>query len=290
MELIHADQRMTFRTLLVDDAEDMVTVTFNRPEARNSVDHELLRELNALLDLLDGRADRAPLVLQGQRGSFCSGMDFEGLAALDPDALPADRERIARPYMQTLRRMSTMARVVIAKVDGEALAGGIGFVAASDLAVATPGSRFSLSEVLWGLLPAMVVPYLIRRVGYQNAYRMALTSAPVSAAAAERMGLVDEVADDPSATVRRLVGRVSRVQPATVGDLKRYFRRMWLLTDAVEDAAVVSELHGVADAREDQHFLLQRPTPPGDVAQVRAGDERRREGEQAVVRAVEADD
>ncbi|MFP2901909.1 MULTISPECIES: enoyl-CoA hydratase-related protein [Corallococcus] len=226
------------QTLRVDAADGVVTVTLHRPEARNSINAVLLEELHAVLDAVEADARQQLIVLKGQPGTFCTGMDFDEVSTLRPDATAAEQEVLTRPYMRLLRRMATMSRVIISHVDGEVLAGGVGFVAASDLVVATPRSRFSLSEVLWGLMPAMVIPYLIRRVGYQPAYRMALTTQPVSAEAALGMNLVDEVSDSPEAALRRLKARLSRVQPATVGNLKRYFRQVWVLSDEVEELAV----------------------------------------------------
>lgn len=226
------------QTLRVEADDGVVTVTLHRPEARNSINEALLQELHAVLDAVEADPRQQLVVLRGQPGTFCTGMDFDEVSSLRPDATAAEQEVMTRPYMRLLRRMATLPRVIISHVDGEVLAGGVGFVAASDLVVATPRSRFSLSEVLWGLLPAMVIPYLIRRVGYQSAYRMALTTLPVSADAALTMNLVDEVSDTPDVSLRRLKARLSRVQPATVGDLKRYFRKMWVLTDEVEDLAV----------------------------------------------------
>nr|ASA76640.1 enoyl-CoA hydratase [Pyxidicoccus sp. MCy9557] len=227
-----------YQTLRVDDADGVLTVTLQRPEARNSINRVMLQELHAVLDVVEAQQRHHLVVLQGQPGTFCTGMDFNEVATLKPDLPPEVREGLTRPYMRLLRRMALMPQVVIAKVDGEVLAGGMGLVVASDLVVATPRSRFSLSEVLWGLLPAMVIPYLIRRVGYQHAYRMALTTLPVTAEAGVGMCLVDELSDTPDAAIRRLRTRLSRVRTSTVGNLKRYCRQMWLLTHEVEEAAV----------------------------------------------------
>jgi polyketide biosynthesis enoyl-CoA hydratase PksH len=251
-------------TLRVADVEGVLTVTLQRPEARNSINQVMLQELHALLDRLETETRYPLLVLQGQPGTFCTGMDFNEVATLRPDMPPEEREVLTRPYMQLLRRLATLPRVVIAKVDGEVLAGGMGFVAASDLVIATPRSRFSLSEVLWGLLPAMVIPYLIRRVGYQCAYRMALTTQPVSAEAALAMHLVDELSETPELALRRLRARLGRIQPATVANLKRYFRKMWLLTDEVEELAVseISRLMFHPDFQENLRNFVEHQVYP----------------------------
>jgi polyketide biosynthesis enoyl-CoA hydratase PksH len=255
---------MDMRTLRVAEADGVLTVTLQRPEARNSINQVMLQELHAVLDALEAEPRHSLLVLQGQPGTFCTGMDFNEVATLRPDMAPAEREVLTRPYMQLLRRLATLPRVVISKVDGEVLAGGMGFVAASDLVIATPRSRFSLSEVLWGLLPAMVIPYLIRRVGYQSAYRMALTTMPVAAEAALAMNLVDEVSDTPELALRRLRARLARIQTTTVGNLKSYFRKMWLLTNEVEELAVseISRLMFHPDFQENLRNFVEHQVFP----------------------------
>ena len=89
-------------------------------------------------------------------------------------------------YMDTLRRITLFSKVVISCVDGQVLAGGVGLVACSDLVIATSKAEFGLSEALWGLLPAMVLPYLIRKVGVQKAYFMTLTTIRISVEEAKR--------------------------------------------------------------------------------------------------------
>jgi polyketide biosynthesis enoyl-CoA hydratase PksH len=95
-----------------------------------------------------------------------------------------------------------------------------------------------LPEALWGLLPCCVAPYLIRRIGFQNAYRMALTTLPILAARAREIGLVDEMAESLDPIVRQLSMRLGRLQSTAIGELKRYFRKLWLITEQIEDLAV----------------------------------------------------
>ena len=118
------------------------------------------------------------------------------------------------------------------------MAGGVGLVAASDLVFSDTKSTFSLSEVLWGLLPAMVMPFLIRRVGFQNAYRLTLTTSTISAHDASAMNLVDELGDDVEARVQAMSRRISRLDTDTISDLKSYFRKMWIVTEEMERTAV----------------------------------------------------
>ena len=172
------------------------------------------------------------IIIQGVDGVFCTGMDLGGFVS---DTKLSDDES---PYMNLLKRFSSIDKVVISRVDGTVMAGGIGLVAASDLVFANTKSTFSLSEALWGLLPAMVMPFLIRRVGYQNAYRLTLTTATINAQEARAMNLADEVGDDLDARIQAMGRRLSRLEPETIADMKAYFRKMWIVDEAMEKTAV----------------------------------------------------
>jgi len=246
------------RTLTFTLSERVARVTFTREKAGNSLNQSMLADLTRALDA----AEEAPLcglvVMDAPGSVFCSGMDFE--AVEQATRAGADEgESLTRPYIQLLRRLSLLSRPIIVLVDGEVIAGGVGLVAASDLVFATPRSRFALTEALWGLLPAMVAPYLIRRVGYQNAYKMALTTLPVSADRACAIGLVDEVTDSPEQMLQRLRARLLRVGSDTVRELKRYFRSQWLLDDAGEERACAEAARSLStpEARSKIMHLLR---------------------------------
>jgi len=115
-------------------------------------------------------------------------------------------------------------------VEGQVMAGGIGIVAASDLVLANSSSTFSLTEALWGLLPSMVLPYLIRRVGYQTSYHMTLTAETFNTQEAEKVHLVDIAAKNVERSLSRLLQRLTRLQAETIVDLKRYFNQLVPIT------------------------------------------------------------
>jgi polyketide biosynthesis enoyl-CoA hydratase PksH len=224
-------------------------VTLCRPDRCNAMTHQLLVQLHAALERAETEGRRL-WVLDGEGDQhFCSGMDLEELVS---DAAPGGSDDSTPSlYGSLLRRMSLSPCVVVARVKGAVSAGGVGLVAASDLAYATPRATFVLPEVMWGLLPAMVAPYLIRRTGFQPAYAMSLTTEPMSAAKALEVRLLDGVWDDLDRPERSLAARIARSRPATIAELKRYFRRCWIVDDETEDgaAATTSRLAGDAVVR-----------------------------------------
>lgn len=234
---------MEFTTLRIRHSPRILTVAIHRPEQQNAINGTLLRELNLALDLAESDPSCRFLVLEGQPGVFCTGMDFSEVAN---HAGPTDEEK-AKAFMQLLHRMSLTPKVVIANVDGRVMAGGVGLAAASDFAISTERSQFSLSEALWGLLPACVIPFLIRRVGFQKAYTMTLSTLPISASQALACSLIDELTSDPADSIRRLLLRIGRLEENTIVSLKAYFRKMWIITEQTECEAVAEITRLVSD-------------------------------------------
>lgn len=202
---------------------------FNRPEARNAINRALLVELNTVLDAAAKDADLAMIVLEGDKNFFCSGMDFRELTgALASGAGGQEVEAYTSLYMKTLKRFTDIPKWIAAKIEGRVNAGGVGFAAACDFVLAAPEASFSLSEILFGLLPASVVPFLIRRVGFQKTYLMTLLAKTVPASEALQMGLVDELANVESLdeSIRKLLIRVGRVKPEAMAHAKKFFTHM----------------------------------------------------------------
>jgi len=229
---------MKYKNLLVSEDKHSMTLTIHRPDNNNALNNDLMVEINQALDAAEANPDCKVIILQGENGVFCMGMDFKEVAA---DKRPPSLEQekmFATAYCKTLKRFTTIPRVIISFVDGKVLAGGVGLVAASDLVYATERSSFGLSEVIWGLLPANVMPFLIRRVGFQPAYRMTLTTNNVSAQDAKQINLVDELTADPDKSLRIAKMRLARLHEKTLLRMKAYFHEMWFMDESMEQLAV----------------------------------------------------
>lgn len=227
---------MNAETLIVTRSPRMMALRISRPDRGNSINAALIRELDAALDAAEKDAECRTVVLEGSPGVFCTGMDFHE-AASQPDIASVEAVRIAG-YMSLLKRFTTSPKVIVCRLDGKVIAGGVGLVAASDLVLSTSRTEFSLSEALWGLLPCCVIPFLIRRVGFQKAYTMTLTTRPVSATEAAAIDLVDELTENPDESLRKLSLRLNLLEEQTITDLKGYFQKMWRITPEIEKLAV----------------------------------------------------
>lgn len=212
--------------------------------ARGTITDHLLDELHAVLDRACADTECRVLVLAGRDGVFCTGMDLsEATARRDPPNHVAGGER----FFDLMLRFTLSSLTIVAAVDGRATGGGVGLAAACDFVVATPRSEFALPEALWGLLPCCALPFLARRIGFQRAYAMSLSTLPVSASRGREIGLVDEVADDLELPLQPLVARSMKLRRETVAALKRHASTHSPITDAMRRAAV-SELADLLDS------------------------------------------
>lgn len=241
---------MSQAAVLVQQRPRMWTLTFNRPAQRNAINQALMQGLQQAVTQAEADAECRLIVLQGQGGFFCTGMDFEEAA----QGAQVGEVLAGEEYMALLKRFATSPKMIVAKVEGTVMAGGVGLVAASDFVVASPTSRFGLSEALWGLLPACVTPYLIRRVGFQPAYRMTLTTENITAEEAHRIGLVDTLSDNADDAIRRLLLRVGRLTDETTIEAKRYFRKMWMITNEMEQTAIAELNHLLGTPRVQENI------------------------------------
>ncbi len=243
---------LKFETLLAHENGPRLTLTISRPHRANSINSTLIRELGEALDAAESSEHCRIVVLEGSPGVFCTGMDFQETAT-EPGQSAVESVRAAE-YMNLLKRLALCSRIVIARLDGKVIAGGVGLAAASDLTIATARTEFSLSEALWGLLPCCVLPFLIRRVGFQKAYAMTLTTRAISAAEAHAIQLVDELTEDPDEALRKMSLRLTMIAPETVLDLKRYFQKMWFVSAEMERLAVDEITRLAAQPRVQQNI------------------------------------
>ncbi|MBB5953778.1 polyketide biosynthesis enoyl-CoA hydratase PksH [Saccharothrix tamanrassetensis] len=222
---------MVHRTIEVRAEAGLLRIALARPERRNGIDDVVIGELNAALDVAEADPDCRAVVLRGSPGVFSDGMNLEAAAG-------GGASDGGKAFFGLLERFTTIPRVVVVQVDGQVAGGGVGLVAAGDFVHATERSTFALPEALWGLLPCCVLPFLVRRVGFQKAYTATLSTQAVSAREAHRIHLVDELTEQPETALRQLVFRLTRLDGVVIGDAKRYFRGLSVVDARAGENAV----------------------------------------------------
>lgn len=225
---------MTYKTISTEEQGNIQFITLDRPAKQNCINSLMLEEINQVLDRAENSSSCRIIVFQGESGLFSTGMDLEEIASND------DPKRIlawGTQFQDTLKRLASTSKFIVTCLDGKAMAGALGIVAASDWVIATEKAEFKLSEALWGLLPAIITPYLIRRMGFQQVYGMTLTCCGVTAEEAFIKGLVDELNNDLTDALMHLSFRIGRISEETIVAGKEYFKKMYAITPEMEMAA-----------------------------------------------------
>ncbi|MEL0027663.1 MAG: enoyl-CoA hydratase-related protein [Perlucidibaca sp.] len=186
----------------------ILSVSFNRPEARNALNPEMVDELVALFAGLPERHEVRVVLMRSRGGHFCAGADLKGVfadAASTPAAGEADPiAAMNRRFGELLRAAEAIPQVLITICEGGVLGGGFGLACVSDIAFAHTATKFGMPETSRGLPPAQIAPFVVQRIGLTQARRLVLTSAQFNGDTALRLGLVHEVFSDEAALAQGL--------------------------------------------------------------------------------------
>jgi methylglutaconyl-CoA hydratase len=203
------------------DGEGVATLTLNRPEVHNAFDDQLIVGLTARLRELEHTADVRVVVLAANGKSFSAGADLNWMRRMARYS-EGENLRDAVALADLMHTLSVLAKPTVARVQGPAYGGGVGLVAACDIAVASLSASFSLSEVRLGLIPAVISPHVIAAIGERHARRYFLTAERFDAQEALRIGLV-HAAVDPAGldeAIRSIVGQLLKGGPHALAAAK----------------------------------------------------------------------
>jgi methylglutaconyl-CoA hydratase len=199
------------------------TITLARPDLHNAFNDEMIREITAAFSSLAAAPKVRAVVLSGEGKSFCAGADvnwMKRMVGYSFEENVADANLLAA----MLRSIRECPKPVIARVHGAAYGGGVGLVAACDMAVALANATFCLSEVKLGIVPAVISPFVLEKIGAGAARRYALTAERFDAAEAKRIGLVSEVVDNDqqmNAWIERIIEHVMANGPEAIATCKQ---------------------------------------------------------------------
>jgi methylglutaconyl-CoA hydratase len=206
--------------LRIERDDGVLRVTLAKPERRNAFDAALIAELHeAFSDAGDARV----VVLAGDGPSFCAGADAEWQRSSIDLSFEENVEDALRLF-RMMEAVDSCPAPVVAQVQGFALGGGSGLVACSDIVVAQPDATFGFTEVRLGIVPAVISPFVFAKIGTGAARRFFLTGERFDAATAQRIGLVQDVADDLDAAVERFVEEILKSGPEATRAAKRLAR------------------------------------------------------------------
>jgi methylglutaconyl-CoA hydratase len=254
------------KTLTIERrAAGVAQVTMSRPEVFNAFDEAMIADLDAAFTELAADDGVRVIMLAGAGKHFSAGADLQWMQRAS-QASEAWNLEDARRFAAMLACIESCPKPTVARVQGAALGGGVGLVAACDVAVAADNASFAVSEAKFGILPAVIGPYVTNAVGRRQARRLALTTARIAAAEALAIGLVQQVV--PAAELDGAVDAVVRDLllggPAAQREIKALFSQLEVgpITPRVREltAATIARVRGTEEAREGfAAFLAKRP-------------------------------
>lgn len=241
-------------------------VRLMRPQVRNALDDATAARLGEVFEALVQEWSLRAVVLSGEGSVFCAGGDLAWMrraAAYTHDQNLADAEAFQRAF----EAIDRFPRPVIARVQGAALGGGAGLIAACDLVVASSEAVFGFPEVRLGLVPGVISPYVIARIGAGAARRWFVTGERFDAAEAQRMGLVDVVvpAEGLDAEVQRVLGEILKGSPEGQGRAKALVREVAGAPSPESARAIarrsIADARASKDGREGTSAFLEKRKP-----------------------------
>lgn len=214
-------------TTLTVSGGPVTTVTLNRPDVRNAFNEDLIRDLSEWAAAVPTDGSVRVVVLRGAGSSFCAGADLQWMsrmAGYSREENLADARLAASMFLA----LDSLPVPVIGRIHGAALGGGAGLAAVCDVVVAAEDAMFGFTEVVLGILPAMISPYVVRKIGLSSARELCLSGVRFPAARAKEVGLVHDVvtSDRLDLTVDRHVAQFLKAAPSAVAATKRLLREV----------------------------------------------------------------
>jgi methylglutaconyl-CoA hydratase len=238
-------------------------VTLNRPEIHNAFDEAMISDLTTAFRSLSSDSAIRAIVLTGAGASFSAGADLDWMRRM---AAYSREENLADAHAlgDLFRTIWECPKVTVARVNGAALGGGAGLAAVCDVAVAADSAKFGFTEVRLGLAPAVISPYVVRKVGDGSARALFLTGDRIPASEALRIGLVNRVAplDALDSAVSEVTDSVMRSGPNAIAETKRLLREIEGTPEsAALTEACIADLRAHEEGQEGIRAFLEKRTP-----------------------------
>ena len=269
---------MDFETIHTEQSGSVLRVTLNRPELRNAMSLRMVAELRAALTGAESDATVRVLLLRGAGGHFCAGADLKDMAgarmrAMQGAALAGEGGTAVDAIAQANQQFGELCvayantpLAVVVVLEGSVMGGGLGLACVADVALAGESALFRLPETALGMVPAQIAPFLVERLGYSQAKRLAVTGGRITASQALAIGLVHAVhaADQIGAALDAVLADILACAPGAIAATKSLIAKARLTppADLVPQAALVFSraAHG-AERLEGVTAFIQKRKP-----------------------------
>ncbi|TDJ04981.1 MAG: enoyl-CoA hydratase/isomerase family protein [Deltaproteobacteria bacterium] len=254
--------------MLIDkkiDSSGVVLLTLNRPKARNALNPELIEELTKTFQELDLNDDVRLIVLTGAGDVFCAGADLKDWKDSKNLSKSQNFESSLR-LASMFKTINDCQKPVIAKVNGHAIGGGVGLLAVCDYVIASSKAKIGMPEVHLGLIPAVISPYVIAKIGETNARAYFLSGIIFFAEKAETLGLVHDVIhpDKLGAETSQVVKQFLKAGPVALREAKILIKNLTPTVSAKDvdyTCETIARLRMSEEAQEGMNALLEKRAP-----------------------------
>ena len=247
------------------DVRGVAQVKLNRPEIHNAFNDELIEKLTQLFCDLDENDEIRIIVLTGEGRSFCAGADLNWMKSM---INYSEQENIcdSKKLFKMFKTINDCTKPVIGKINGHALGGGVGLVAVCDIAITHNKSKFGFTETRLGLVPAVISPFCVAKIGESNARAWFLSGEMFLGKKAQEMGLVHEVVevDQLDQRVEELVASQLKAAPIATGKAKLLIKQiMTLPKDRIEEytCSTIAACRTSEEGQEGMNALLEKRKP-----------------------------
>jgi methylglutaconyl-CoA hydratase len=246
----------SYETLdVATDSRGVTRVTLNRPNVLNAFDETMIGELSAVFEQIAADSVTRVVILAAAGRAFCAGADLRWMERASTNNEQANLED-ARRFAHMMHALHSCPKPVIGRAHGAALGGGVGLLCACDIVVSVPQAKFAVSEARFGILPAVIGPYLTNAVGKRHALRLALTAEVIEGFRAAEIGLVHELVkpEELDDAIEDIVGNLLRNGPNALGEVKRWFDQLQVgpIEERVREqsATTIARVRCTDEARE----------------------------------------
>lgn len=259
---------MTYTTFRLENKGPVAYVTLDRPPVKNAFDDVLINEMTDALGVIARDANVRVMVLTGAGDVFSAGADLNWMRKVARYTFEENLQD-AMVFARMLEALYRLPKPTIARVNGACMGGGVGLVSACDIGVAVGDAKFALREILLGIAPATISPYVLRKIGETHAHDYFLTGRVFDAQRAREIGLINEAVDitDLDLTVDRWVERFLKAGPTAVAVTKQLINRVaWSPIEQVQEytARTIAGLRGSDEGQEGFAAFFEKRKPKWD--------------------------
>ena len=260
---------MSYTTFKLETNGPVARITLDRPDVRNAFDEVMIEELSTVADELAGNDAVRVVVMTGAGKVFCAGADLNWMKKVAKYSYEENLED-ARFFAKMMEKLYRLPKATIAMVNGPCMGGGVGLVSTCDVVVASADAVFALREILLGIAPATISPYVLRKIGERWAHDYFLTGRKFDAARGHEMGLVNDVTApaDLEAQTQRWVKRFLHAGPEALKATKELISEVaWASIEEVQDymAETIAQLRGSDEGQEGFNAFFEKRKPEWDV-------------------------